>query len=55
MGTNCALLLAGLNFYSHEAEFVQKLLRDNNNDDDDNGNNNNKKQKTKQNKPSCVL
>ena len=30
MGTNCALLLADLLLYSYEAEFVQKLLRDNN-------------------------
>jgi hypothetical protein len=30
MGTNCAPLLADLLLYSHEAEFVQKLLRDNN-------------------------
>jgi hypothetical protein len=30
MGTNCAPLLAGLFLYSYEAEFVQKLLRDNN-------------------------
>jgi hypothetical protein len=30
MGTNCAPLLADLFLYSYEAEFVQKLLRDNN-------------------------
>jgi hypothetical protein len=30
MGTNCALLLADVFLYSYEAEFVQKLLRDNN-------------------------
>jgi hypothetical protein len=30
MGTNCAPLLADLLLYSYEAEFVQKLLRDNN-------------------------
>ena len=30
MGTNCAPLLAHLFLYSYEAEFVQKLLRDNN-------------------------
>jgi hypothetical protein len=30
MGTNCALLLTDLFLYSYEAEFVQKLLRDNN-------------------------
>ena len=30
MGTNCAPLLADLFLYSHEAEFVQKLLRDKN-------------------------
>jgi hypothetical protein len=30
MGTNCASLLADLFLYSYEAEFVQKLLRDNN-------------------------
>jgi hypothetical protein len=29
MGTNCAALLADLLLYSYEAEFVQKLLRDN--------------------------
>jgi hypothetical protein len=29
MGTNYAPLLADLFLYSHEAEFVQKLLRDN--------------------------
>jgi hypothetical protein len=38
IGTNCALLLEDLFLYSYEAEFVQKLLRDNNN--------NNNKQKT---------
>jgi hypothetical protein len=31
MGTICAPLLADLLLYSYEAEFVQKLLRDNNN------------------------
>jgi hypothetical protein len=31
MGTNCAPLLADLFLYSYEAEFVQKLMRDNNN------------------------
>jgi hypothetical protein len=30
MGTNCVPLLADLFLYSYEAEFVQKLLRDNN-------------------------
>ena len=30
MGTNCAPLLADLFLYLYEAEFVQKLLRDNN-------------------------
>jgi hypothetical protein len=30
VGTNCAPLLAELFLYSYEAEFVQKLLRDNN-------------------------
>jgi hypothetical protein len=30
MGTNCAPLLADVFLYSFEAEFVQKLLRDNN-------------------------
>jgi hypothetical protein len=30
MGTNYAPLLANLFLYSYEAEFVQKLLRDNN-------------------------
>ena len=30
MGTNCASLLADLFLHSYEAEFVQKLLRDNN-------------------------
>jgi hypothetical protein len=30
MGTNCAPLLADLFLYSYEAEFIQKLLRDNN-------------------------
>ena len=30
MGTNCAPLLADLFLHSYEAEFVQKLLRDNN-------------------------
>jgi hypothetical protein len=30
MGTNCAPLLADLFLYSYEAEFVQKLLRNNN-------------------------
>ena len=30
MDTNCAPLLAGLFLHSYEAEFVQKLLRDNN-------------------------
>jgi hypothetical protein len=30
MGTNCAPLSAGLFLYSYEAEFVNKLLRDNN-------------------------
>jgi hypothetical protein len=30
MGTNCALLLADLFFYSYEAEFVQKLIQDDN-------------------------
>jgi hypothetical protein len=30
MDTNCAPLLADLFLYSYEAEFVQKLLRDNN-------------------------
>jgi hypothetical protein len=30
MGTNCIPLLADLILYSHEAEFVQKLLRDHN-------------------------
>jgi hypothetical protein len=30
MGTNCAPLLANVLLYSYEAEFVQKLLRDNN-------------------------
>jgi hypothetical protein len=30
MGTNCAPLLVDLFLYSYEAEFVQKLLRDNN-------------------------
>jgi hypothetical protein len=30
MGTNSAPLLADLFLYSYEAEFVQKLLRDNN-------------------------
>jgi hypothetical protein len=30
MGTNCAPLLADIFLYSYEAEFVQKLLRDNN-------------------------
>jgi hypothetical protein len=30
MGTNYASLLADLFLYSYEAEFVQKLLRDNN-------------------------
>jgi hypothetical protein len=30
MGTNCAPLLADLLLYSYEAEFVQKLLRDDN-------------------------
>ena len=30
MGTNCALLLADLFLHSYEAEFVQKLLRDDN-------------------------
>jgi hypothetical protein len=30
MGTNCAPFLADLFLYSYEAEFVQKLLRDNN-------------------------
>jgi hypothetical protein len=29
MGTNCALLLVDLFLYSYEAEFVQKLLRNN--------------------------
>jgi hypothetical protein len=29
MGTHCAPLLADLFLYSYEAEFVQKLLRDN--------------------------
>ena len=29
MGTNCAPLLADLFLYSYEAEFIQKLLRDN--------------------------
>jgi hypothetical protein len=29
MGTNCAPLLADLFLYSYDAEFVQKLLRDN--------------------------
>jgi hypothetical protein len=29
MGTNCAPLLADLFLYSHETEFVQKLLQDN--------------------------
>jgi hypothetical protein len=30
MGINCAPLLADLFLYSYEAEFVEKLLRDNN-------------------------
>ena len=30
MGSNCAPLFADLFLYSYEAEFVQKLLRDNN-------------------------
>jgi hypothetical protein len=30
MGTNCAPLLADIFLYSYEAEFAQKLLRDNN-------------------------
>jgi hypothetical protein len=29
MGTNCPLFLADLFLYSYDAEFVQKLLRDN--------------------------
>ena len=28
MGTNCGPLLADLSLYSHEADFVQKLLHD---------------------------
>jgi hypothetical protein len=30
MGTNCAPLLVDVCLYSHEAEFVQKLLNDKN-------------------------